>query len=148
MIFYWSAPVSLNILQHWKKTREICSVLGVPLAQHKTEGPTTCLSFLGMGLDTRHMTLRLPRDKLARLQAGIAAWHLKRACTKRDLLSLIGQLQHASCIVKPGHSFLRRMIQLSTVVHHHIGSTKILDQILSGGPSSYQDGPRPAWWTH
>ena len=110
-----------------EKTREICSVLGVPLALHKTEGPTTCLSFLGIELDTRHMILRLPRDKLARLQAGTAAWHLKRACTKRDLLSLIGQLQHASCIVKPGRSFLRRMIQLSTVVkamHHHIRLNK------------------------
>ena len=32
---------------------------------------------------------------------------------KRELLSLISQLQHAYCVIKPGRSFLRRMIELS-----------------------------------
>ena len=48
---------------------------------------------------------------------------LKKSCSKRELLSLIGQLQHACCIVKPWRSFLRRMITLSTVakqLHHRI----------------------------
>ena len=34
---------------------------------------------------------------------------------QRELLSLIGQLQHACCVVRPGRSFLRRMIALSTM---------------------------------
>lgn len=38
-----------------------------------------------------------------------------KSCTKREMLSLIGQLQHASCLVKPGQSFLCRMIELSKV---------------------------------
>ena len=36
-----------------------------------------------------------------------------RSCTKRELLSMIGTLQHASTVVKPGRTFLRRMIDLS-----------------------------------
>ncbi len=43
--------------------------------------------------------------------------------TKRELLSLIGQLQHACYVVKPGRSFLRRMIELSRSVrklHHRV----------------------------
>ncbi len=42
---------------------------------------------------------------------------------KRELLSLIGQLQHACCVVKPGRSFLRRMIELLQSVrmmHHRV----------------------------
>ena len=32
------------------------------------------------------------------------------------MLSLVGQLQHAASVVKPGRTFLRRMIDLSKVV--------------------------------
>ena len=52
-----------------------------------------------------------PEEKLHRLQAQTTTWANKKSCTKRELLSLIGQLQHASCA---GRSFLRRMISLST----------------------------------
>ena len=36
---------------------------------------------------------------------------LIRSCTKRKLLSIIGQLQHACGIVKQGRAFLQRMIE-------------------------------------
>ena len=36
---------------------------------------------------------------------------------KRELDSLIGQLQHARAVVKAGKSFLRRMIELSEIAH-------------------------------
>ena len=48
---------------------------------------------------------------------------LENSCTKRELLSLVGQLHHTSAVVKPGRTFLRRFIDLSTTVkklHHHI----------------------------
>jgi len=38
--------------------------LGVPLEISKLEGPTRCLTFLGIEIDTASMQLRLPRDKL------------------------------------------------------------------------------------
>ncbi len=41
---------------------------GIPLAQHKIEGPVTVITFLGIEIDTHHMLLRLPTDKLCRLQ--------------------------------------------------------------------------------
>ena len=48
-----------------------CRRLGVSIAAHKTEGPTTCLVFLGIVVGK----LRLPDDKLKRLQALLAGWH-------------------------------------------------------------------------
>ena len=101
----------------------LCGEVGLPIASHKTEGPGTKLCFLGIELDTEAGIARLPQEKLERLQAEIRRWAGRRSCTKRELLSLIGQLQHACCVVKPGRTFLRRMIQLASVakeLHHRI----------------------------
>eukprot|EP00731_Ephydatia_muelleri_P015118 Em0008g838a len=46
---------------------ELCERLGVPLAMEKLEGPTTCLTFLGIEVDTEAMELRLPEMKLKSL---------------------------------------------------------------------------------
>ena len=95
----------------------------MPVASNKVEGPNTALTFLGITIDTETGELRLPADKLSRLQQTIRYWASKRSCTKRDLLSLIGQLQHAATVVKPGRTFLRRMIDLAarfSRLDHHI----------------------------
>ena len=91
---------------------EGCVELGVPIASHKTEGPATCLVFLGIEVDTVANELRLPGDKLRRLQALLEQWGDRRSCTRRQLESLVGLLNHACKVVRPGRSFLRRMIDL------------------------------------
>ena len=101
----------------------ICKRLGVPLAVEKREGPAQVLVFLGIILDSVRMELRLPEEKLQRMPAMVEEWLPRRSCTKKELLSLIGHLQHAARIVKPGRPFLRRMIDLSSStqeLHHHI----------------------------
>ncbi len=110
-----------------------CAALGVPLALEKREGPA---HQLGIELDSAQLELRLPFEKLQRLSETVTEWQHKRSCTKKELLSLIGLLQHATRIVKPGRPFLRRMIDLSTTVrerHHHI-------PLRSGFKSDLQ------WW--
>ena len=82
----------------------------------------TVLPFLGIELDTATMELRLPADKLHSLQSLVKSWQGKKSCTK-GLLSLSGHLQHATKVVKPGRTFVRRMIDLATTankLHHHI----------------------------
>ena len=117
------APGSNQCEQSLHRALALCETLGVPVASHKTEGPTSCLVFLRIELDTQQRIVRLPDIKLRRLQKEIRKWESKKACTKRELLSLIGQLQHACCVVRPGRSFLRRMIDLSKGVrelHHKV----------------------------
>ena len=82
-----------------------CAALGVPIAPEKLEGPTTCVTFLGIELDSSHLVARLPADKLARVQHLVAEWGDKKVCTKRELLSLIGILQHAATVVRFGRFF-------------------------------------------
>ena len=100
-----------------KKALAWCGSLGVPMAPTKTEGPATKLVFLGIEMDTVSMMLSLPQVKLERLHVMIREWRDKRSCTKRELLSLIGCLQHAYCAIRPGRSFLRCMIDLSSGIH-------------------------------
>ena len=90
----------------------ICTTLGVPLAAHKREGPTTCLTFLGIEMDSQAGILRLPADKLQRLTSVLQEWGDRKVCTRRELESLIGLLNHACKVLRPGRTFLRRMIDL------------------------------------
>jgi len=107
--------------------RRACEVLGIPLAFEKCEGPTCCLVFLGIIIDTIAMELRLPQEKLLRLHQLIEEWLAKKpraSVRKRDLASLAGHLQHACIIIRPGQTFLRRIVDLlATVAHpdHYIG---------------------------
>ena len=119
----FGSPDSPECKRALEKALEICRRLGVPIAVHKTEGPVTVIVFLGIEIDTVEGMTRLPEEKLRRLQREIRVWRGRHVCTKRELLSLIGQLQHACCVVRAGRTFLRRMISLAKVakfLHHWI----------------------------
>ena len=79
-----------------------CATLGVPVAPGKTEGPETRLVFLGIEIDLVVMSLSLPQPKLERLRNEISRWEVRKTCSKRELLSIIGQLRHACCVIKQG----------------------------------------------
>jgi hypothetical protein len=91
---------------------QTCNRLGVPMAAHKREGPTTRLTYLGIEVDTVAGQLRLPSEKLHRLQTLLREWGDRKVCTRRELESLIGTLNHACKVVRCGRSFLRRMLDL------------------------------------
>ena len=59
-----------------------CEQLGVPLAPHKSEGPATCLKFLGIEIDTMSMELWLPEDKLLRVKETVKGWLQKESGRK------------------------------------------------------------------
>ena len=91
----------------------------IPLAPEKEEGPTTKLTLLGIEIDTVKGELRLPEEKLYRLHAALDAWQAKKSCTRKELESLIGTLHHATKVIRPGRSFLRRIIALLSVGKRH-----------------------------
>ena len=96
-----------------------CASLGIPIAEHKRDGPTTCLIFLGIEVDTIAGQLRLPADKLDRLQTLLHEWGDRKACQRRELESLVGFLNHACKVVRCGRTFLRRMLDLLHGVPMH-----------------------------
>ena len=102
-------PMSSRCQQNLDTIKRVCTQLGVPLAVEKVEGPTTSLSFLGITIDTMKMEARLPDDKLARIRHLIDTWLHKKSATKREILSLVGLLQHATKIVHSERTFVSRM---------------------------------------
>ena len=108
--FLTMGPASSNKCQeNLTSIQQLCIDLGIPLAQKKLEGPTHCLMFLGIEIDTRLSVARLPRDKLTRIKSELHHWLKKRRATKRQILSLVGLLQHVSKVVVPGRTFTARM---------------------------------------
>ncbi len=105
------------------KCFKVCQSLGVPLGEDKTEGPSTCITFLGFELDSVAMELRLPASKLEKIKAKLKFWDTRRSGTKRTLLSLIGSLQHCCQAIVLGRPFLRRLIDRACSVselHHFV----------------------------
>jgi len=102
-------PHSSVCKQNLDTFMHLCYNLGIPLASEKIEGPSTSLSFLGITLDTARMEIRLPKDKLSRIQDTLQHWLRKKKATKREILSLVGLLQHATKVVRCGRTFMARL---------------------------------------
>ena len=118
-----SSPEAANALDIFSRTLH---ALGIPIAVHKTEGPTTSLTFLGIVIDTLTFELRLPDDKLSRLQGQLQSWVKKSSCRRNELESLLGHLSHAATVVRPGRNFLRQLFPLLSQArddHHYIHLT-------------------------
>ena len=97
--------------------------LHVPLATHKCIGPTVCLEYLGVVLDSSKMEARLPLDKVSRIIEFIETLLNASSCSKRQLLQLLWHFNFASRVILPGRSFVSYLIDLSTSVKdlwHHV----------------------------
>ena len=105
----------------------ISQQLGIPIATHKTVGPTQVITFLGIELDTTHMIARLPIDKLNRYRDQILTIAKQNKVTLREIKSITGMLQFATTVITSGRPFLRRlydMTMLATKPHHYIRLTQ------------------------
>ena len=90
--------------------------LNIPLALHKCIGPTVCLEYLGIILDSSKMEADLPSDKVERILKFIEGLLEKTCCTKLVMLQLLGHFNFASRVILPGRSFVSYLIHLSTTV--------------------------------
>ena len=109
--------------RHLDNFTNLCSIIGIPLAPEKTEGPSQILSFAGIELDTTIMQARLPVEKIKKYLQQVQEVTNKKKVTLRELQSIIGALNHCCYIIPAGRAFLRRLIDLTigaTDPHHHI----------------------------
>jgi len=120
---FLAAPLSQEGEQILRIALETFKALGIPVAAHKTVGPLTILTFLGILIDTHTFELRLPADKLTQLQQMIRHWITRRSCTVRELESLLGHLSHAATVIVHGRTFLRQLFSLLSTErpkHHFV----------------------------
>ena len=124
-------PESDVCLHNLDTIKHSCTHAGFPLEEDKSEGPTPCIIFLGMELNSVTQTIRLPDDKLAKLRLLLHDFGGRKAMRKHELLSLVGYLQHASKAVRQGLSFVCRLIDLAHVVHPLDGFVRLITSARS-----------------
>jgi hypothetical protein len=103
------------------------------MAAEKTMGPLTCLTFLGIELDTVNQIARLPEDKFSKCLDFIKEFLHRRKVTLRELQSLCGLLNFACQVVVPGRAFLRRLFDLCRGLrkpHHPVKLTVCVKEDL------------------
>lgn len=104
------APESKECDSNLNVMLKCCNQLGVPLKQEKVKGPTTCLKFLGIILDTGKMEMKLSKECTGLLMALLEQWQGKKRCRKKELLSLIRKLVYTCKVVRVRQIFLRQLI--------------------------------------
>ncbi|KAK3103148.1 hypothetical protein FSP39_016826 [Pinctada imbricata] len=86
----------------------ICDRLGVPISQDKTKGPSTKLTFPGLGIDTDTQTIYVPPDKVQNLQTLLLATLQSKKLTLKEMQALIGSLAFICKALPAGRAFCRR----------------------------------------
>lgn len=127
--FLFVASSESECNHYLSKFKKLCNQIGVPIAHHKTEGPSNCLTFLGIELDSKNMVARLPIEKLSEYSSNIRSMLNSSKCTLRELKSIIGKLQFSTSVVTPGRPFLRRLYDATMGVkqpHFHLRITEEL----------------------
>ena len=102
------------------------TLLGVPIAYEKTEGPTTKICFLGLEIDSEEMVVRIPMPKIKEITQKTEDLLAHAKCTLKQMQSLIGSLNFACRAITPGRPFCRRLINATcglTKQHHHLRIT-------------------------
>ena len=96
------------------------TLLGVPIAYEKTEGPTTKICFLGLEIDSEEMVVRIPMPKIKEITQKIEGLLAHAKCTLKQMQSLIDSLNFACRAITPGRPFCRRLINATCGLTKHI----------------------------
>ena len=92
----WGALLSKDCAESLRILLEVCLEFGIPVVTQKCQGLKTRLVFLGIEFDSMSMELKIPEEKLERLQALVTSWRGRKSCQWKDLES------HACKVVHPG----------------------------------------------
>lgn len=100
-------------MQSLRSFLEMCSAIGIPIADDKTFYANTSMTFVGISLCTIRMESSLPLDKLQKGKKLLSTFICKNSCKLRELQSLIGFLNFCCSVITCGRAFLRRLINLT-----------------------------------
>ena len=86
--------------------------LGFHIAFDKLVNPSTCVTYLGIEIDSVEMEVRLPEGKLAKLKSLLSSAIACKRISRKELESLGGSLSHCSHVVRGGKVFCRSVYSL------------------------------------
>ena len=103
---------------------QICSEINFPVSLEKTIMATTCLTFLGLLLDTISQQISLPIEKVLKAKECVTKVLVRKKVTVKELQQLCGFLNFLCRAIVPGRAFTRRLYSytkgLKLKPHHHV----------------------------
>jgi hypothetical protein len=88
--------------------------LGLPVSVDKLEGPVSRIIFLGIGIDAVNNCVYLDEQRMAYLKSTLDSWASRSTATIKELQSLTGLLNFCCRVIRPGRTFLRRIINYTS----------------------------------
>jgi len=86
--------------------------LGFAISWSKVYGPTQCITFLGVQIDSIQMLLSLPQEKVNDMLMLVDKFLTMKRASKKQLQSLAGKLNWASSVVRGGRIYLRAVLNM------------------------------------
>ena len=114
-IHYLDDLILLGVFED--SARNMCRAGGT----HKVEGPASVITFLAIVIDSGAQQLRiytLGETVSSTYSIETPVSENITSCRRRELLSLIGNLNHAAAVVAPGRTFWQHLIELSSTMRH------------------------------
>ncbi len=119
----------------------VCKYLGIPIKVTKLASGMIVI-YLGFEFDTIKMEIRLPEDKLVKCRTKISEILSKASVQMCKLESVVGLLEFACKVIRPGRAFLRRAHDVIASVksqYHYIHINKSLRSDLNTWLSFLKD---------
>ena len=107
-----------KIYQSYHFLLSLLKDLGLEVSDSKLVPPSTCVTCLGIQVDTVNKTLSIPQKKLQEIKQRCKTWTQKKTVTKHQYQSLLGSLLYITKCIKPARIFLNRMLQVLRSHHN------------------------------
>ena len=105
------APDPITAYHQFDTVRDLLKVLGLPEAPGKTQPPSHTVTFLGIVINVRDMTLSIPDKKVQQTLQEVRKTLRRRTITRRHLQSIIGRIVHVAKCVPPARLFAARLLE-------------------------------------
>ncbi len=112
--FFTAGPLETTVCEdNLELMLALCTLIGAPFKPSKTVYSTTCITFLGIVLDSIKQEARLPEDKLMRYKQILREFQVKSKVRLRSLQALLGALNFCCRVTRGGRAFLQRLIEVT-----------------------------------
>lgn len=116
-LIYWEdaliiCPPQKDPFDVFNVTWQLVWSVGLPIAWDKLVSPCKTIRFLGIIIDVVHKEVRIPQDKIdAFVKIAIEA-RGKKTITRRNIQSIVGNINHLGKAVCPARLFMNRILAL------------------------------------
>lgn len=107
----------------YKRFKMLAKELGLTLAEHKCQPPTTNMEWLGYTLNTIEMSVTIPQTKLTEVLQECEIWLTRTRASKKMIQKIVGKLIFISNCVQPGRKFVTRILATLSAMHDRTWTT-------------------------